>query len=318
VVEDRLGFMERALEKLEGLGFETKPPWPMQPRFTAHAPMASEALVMLGHGAEVERWIEGYNRRHEYDPVPPPRAPISAVDWQSALGDYARIRDWVQLFSEEIDRRGWRETVSTWVPRLVPGILAALMHGVIRTAHALRTVASSPQPSRRALSELASGLAYWAARYRQPKLLTAFPGDPADPRCAAQVGEALSDLIAAHARRFVLKGERGMIPLVHSMTGPAALRLVLPHLPPETHVDAYDAARAASAVIMWGFAPKLGRPRKIAPTRSLAELIDQAAAHGDEHVIKLTEAMKREHEVEPRGILLAAAEHALETVPHRT
>lgn len=313
-MEDHDGFVERALAKFEGCGFEIKPPSPLLPRFIAHGTMAAEALVTLGHGAEVERWAEAYNLRHEYYPVPPRRAPIFAASWRGALGDDKRVSDWVDFFGEEIDRRGWESAVATWVPRLVPGMLAALTHGLIRTAHALRTVSSANRPTPLALGELAKGLALWASHYQIPRFLTFYPGDPPTPSSAAQVQDALSDLVAAHAARFVIKKGRGLVPLVHAMTAPAALHLLLSHIPQDTHADAYDAVRACSAFMMWAYAPKFGRPTMIVSTRSVDELVAAAVAHGDEHVIKLTEALRREYQRRPRSILLAATEHAIETV----
>src|SRR5262249_46577570 len=85
----------------------------------------------------------------------PPRPPVlrnlvrAALADPAALhrarthGDYGRVRDWLAYFAEEIDRCGWQRAVATWVPRLVPGMFAALTHGLIRTAHALRTVSST-------------------------------------------------------------------------------------------------------------------------------------------------------------------------------
>jgi hypothetical protein len=48
--------------------------------------------------------------------------------------------------------------------RLAPGAGAAAFHGLIRTAHAARSLGRHDSPARR--RELAEGLAYWAARYQ--------------------------------------------------------------------------------------------------------------------------------------------------------
>src|SRR5262249_32148488 len=74
-----------------------------------------------------------------------------------------RVGDWIAFFRPRVEERPWKETLSEWVPRLSPGLIAAAFHGVIRTAHAARSLAAKETPARRA--ELAEGLAYWAANY---------------------------------------------------------------------------------------------------------------------------------------------------------
>jgi hypothetical protein len=47
------------------------------------------------------------------------------------------------------------------------------------------------------------------------------------------------------------------------------------------------------------------------------ELADRAIAHGDEHVIKFTEACLRRNALAPSPAYLAAAEHVLGMIPRR-
>jgi Questin oxidase-like len=57
--------------------------------------------------------------------------------------------------------------LARWWPRLLPGLAASATHGVIRTAHAVRSlVDAGNNPDRLLLDELARGLAFWAARYQ--------------------------------------------------------------------------------------------------------------------------------------------------------
>ena len=62
--------------------------------------------------------------------------------------------------------------LATWWPRLLPGAAASATHGIIRTAHAVRSLASAGDPDDLLTAELGSGLGYWAARFQY------LPGSP--------------------------------------------------------------------------------------------------------------------------------------------
>src|SRR5262249_9728751 len=130
---------------------------------TNHAPMVVEALCALGRGAAAGEWLDGY--APGLLPWPPPSKPIDASDGEQALGSLDRLGDWRAFLVAELERRGWRDVVRDWVPRLAPGLSGAATHGVIRAAHAVRTIAERDTAPRRA--ECAAGLAYWAATYRR-------------------------------------------------------------------------------------------------------------------------------------------------------
>ena len=93
------------------------------------------------------------------------RQRLSEADLRSAFGDPGRVGDLTAFFARRIDEEGAKETIRHFVPRLLPGLCAAGFHGLIRTAHAARSLARSETAIRR--SELAEGLGYWAARYRE-------------------------------------------------------------------------------------------------------------------------------------------------------
>ena len=134
-----------------------------------HYPMAAETLEALGHEELIEEpWRAG---AASYAGTAPRIAPIT--DAAQALGDYARYGDWLELFHAELAREPWRTVVARWTPRLAPGVSAAVFHGLIRTAHAVRALRRRESGAR--LDELAVGLAYWAARYAE---LPAAPEGP--------------------------------------------------------------------------------------------------------------------------------------------
>src|SRR5690349_3919793 len=131
-----------------------------------HGPMAAEALVQLGADDEVADWVNRYRTR--LTPEPAARDRIDVGDWRSRLGDVRYVGDWTSLFEVEISGSGWRHTLIRWWPRLLPGLSASATHGMIRTAHAVRSLAGPGGDNAPAAldAELARGLGLWAARYQ--------------------------------------------------------------------------------------------------------------------------------------------------------
>jgi hypothetical protein len=108
-------------------------------------------------------------------------------------GRSRRIADWTAYFKHEVTRQPWRQALQTWWPRLLPGVAAAATHGVIRVGHAVRALTEDAEDADH-LTELAHGLAYWAARW-QP-----VPGAPAtEPPLMTARAEAAQPTAAADA-----------------------------------------------------------------------------------------------------------------------
>jgi hypothetical protein len=158
--------IDEALERYAATGPE------FGPGLSNHGPMASEALVAMGRDDAVPAWSEWYVRRLRTRPDA--RNPIDPGEWREAFGDIGRVGDWTVLFEREIAERPWRDALETWVGRLAPGIVAAATHGVIRTAHAVRSLERGENAQR--LHELAEALAYWAARYQELPARAGSPG----------------------------------------------------------------------------------------------------------------------------------------------
>jgi hypothetical protein len=125
---------------------------------------------------------------------------------------------------------------------------------------------------------------------------------------------ALDSLIGAAARVLAAR-EDAPIAFCHAVTAPAAVRIVLPHLPPTLG----SASVAASWQVVGGIVAAFAAPRQEAESQAaqgphtaseddLAALADQAVGHGDEHVIKLTEASIREFRRTGDMTLIVAAE----------
>ncbi len=141
----------------------------------------------LGRADAVHRWLDGYEE--ELDELPPGRDIDRCED---ALGDPRRLGDWIVHFAH--DDQPWQQLLTTWWPRLAPGMAAAATHGVIRTGHAVRALREGETAPRRA--ELAQALAYWAALCNPvPRLVPTGHRPPRDalptvPLLAVQEGRA--------------------------------------------------------------------------------------------------------------------------------
>lgn len=313
-----------------------------------HGPMAADALVSLGRAAAVVPWVETYRTR--LIPRPSGSRRITAQNFREALGQRDRLGDWLVFFRREVSEAAWREVLATWVPRLAPGLVAVLYHGLIRVGHAARGLAVRDNALRR--NELADGLAYWAAyslqlpetrsaspRTRRPSLaLTDVPLVPAVERVTrgnirdrlapvlrldafrsvadlavpdADGAGYLSDLTATFAGIVAGGAPPGaFINMLHGVTGPAAIRLLLPHVAPETQrvLLRYGWQAGAALVSAFGSGPA---PAAVTAV-PFGDLVDRAVASGDEHAIKLTEACLRENALAPNPFFGAAARVAID------
>ena len=130
---------------------------------TNHGPMAAEALVALGRAESVTAFVESYKKRFTAR-FPGSYQPVTRANWRAALGDGRRVEDWVNFFQQELKEMAWPQALERWTAALAPGLAAAAAHGLIRTGHAVRSLAVKETDLRR--RELAEGLAYWAAYYQ--------------------------------------------------------------------------------------------------------------------------------------------------------
>lgn len=294
--------MDEALGRLTHIGFE------QGGRFASHAPMAAEALAALGFTDAVTGWVEWSKASRRYSPEPTPTGRIDVTDessWRSALGRYRRAADWVATFEAEIAEHGWHEVLTTWWPRLLPGLSGALTHGLIRTAHAVRGVSATPDPTPLQIREFAHGLGYWAAVYTP--VGTGLLGRRRPAGAAAVrpdvIEWALSDLTARNAGIYASSTMSHPVPLVHAITAPSAVRLVLEHLPTEQRASSYLAVLQASESLLSRFATRTtgcpdGTPTEAEPPHLTPGLLAAEAAQlRDEHAIKLAEAAGREYAI---------------------
>ncbi|MFF7216769.1 questin oxidase family protein [Streptomyces sp. NPDC008238] len=310
---DKTGTLDEALERLHSTGPERLG------RLTNHAPMAVEALAARGQAHAVHRWLDLY--AHKLEEFPSRVEPVTEANWSSALGDPRRAADWIDYFEREVAERLWREVLTQWWPRLLPGIYGGSTHPVIRVGHAVRALLSAEITEPR-LAELAHGLGYWAARHRPIAVPSPLPSTDsaadaleAVPPLALQDGgfsaridrvEALpvwapavtepseahhhlTELVRAATHRYATHGHGEETMLVHAATAPNAILRTLPALPPAMWQPSLQAAWTASAAVTAMYAPHTPIAYAAPGSFTPEEVFELALAHGDEHVIKLTD-----------------------------
>ena len=314
-----------------------------------HGPMASEVLERFGRTDAIADWVAAY--RGNLDPAPPPAdKPLDEDEWPAALGAPARFAEWLALFEKEMADRPVAAVVGEWVPRLAPGTVGAATHGLIRTAHGLRGLGVADTPPRRLeaatglaywacryqelpgppllighqnVPEALADLPYLPEETPEEFLISAVVAHVADipeefEQAVASLGYegdaiAFLDALAVGGARAYLRNAEGghAVALVHAITAPLALELVLPWLGEEDHTAVLAYAWQAVAAIHVAF--DVDRAvREIESGDPLAPdaLIAQSLESGDPHALKLTEAALRCHARTHEPALLQAAADA--------
>jgi hypothetical protein len=122
-----------------------------------HLPMVLVAMHRLGGSDErLKAFFATYVEMNKLVPPPPNVAPIARGNWDGALGDRARERDYRDFFEAEVARIGPRAAISLYLPRLAPGLAASATHGLMRLAYGVM---------RDDRQEIATALGYWSATY---------------------------------------------------------------------------------------------------------------------------------------------------------
>ena len=309
--------------------------------------MAVEALVHHGHHTGVHRWLDSYLDR--LDELPRGIQPID--DWRDALGDPKRTGDWLVHFARTLAETPWRTVLATWWPRLLPGIAASATHGVIRVGHAVRALREQTTPER--VTELGQALAYWAARWqpvpgagpltgtegvtvaldRLPRIATQDGGarerlrqlsDVPDwsaslaalrpPATPAETERVLAEVVHQASLDFLRFGHANPVMLVHAVTAPTAVLRTLPELAPAQWLPSLTAAWSATAAMTAAYAPTGAVAPPPITVDSPAEAFDRASRNGDEHVVKLADAVIDVYAGTGDPAVLAAAVYAAQLI----
>jgi hypothetical protein len=314
-----------------------------------HGPMASEVLERFGRPDAIGGWVAAY--RENLDPAPAPAdKPLSEDAWPVALGVAERFPEWLALFETEMADRPVAAVVGEWVPRLAPGTVGAATHGLIRTAHGLRALGVADTEPRRlevatglaywacryqelpgppllighqSVPEALADLPYLPEETPREPLISAVVAHMADipeefEQAVASLGYggdaiAFLDALAVGGARAYLRNAGGGhdVALIHTVTAPLALELVLPWLGGEDHTATLAYAWQAVAAIHVAFDIDRSAPAVDDGDPPPADaLMAQALRSGDPHALKLTEAALRCHARTHEPALLGAAADA--------
>ena len=279
-----------ALERLRGTGPEFN-------GFLAnHGPMAAEALTRIGGSDVVPGWVERYATR--LDDAPAVTRGISADDWHEHLGDRrCSVTGPSSCAARRVSCRGrrcccaggrgccpgWppaRRTGSS-VPRTRCGRCARQAPTLTRcwSTSWRRGWASGPRGTRRcpAHRRCAATGTPWPRRPGCPASIRPCPDEGAgiggrllslrhldglspaldEWRAPATPDDALDELIGAAVRVLAARDDTP-IAFCHAVTGPAAVRLVLPLLPADLQVASVAASWQVVGAIVAAFAsPRL-------------------------------------------------------------
>lgn len=284
---DRLS-LDQALDRVSALEFAVANP------FVNHGPMACEALVVLGYEDHLADWVGRFEASMTEAPGPVEPSWRGEAGWEDRVGDRRLLPEWLGYFQRAVAGEGWPEVIVRWVPRFMPALHAALFHGVIRTAHALRALEAADSPSRQA--ELARALAHWATWYG--------PGQPVDDRPrAAEPPLAAVAAAAAGARCFAAEPD---IFHLHGVTGAMAVALLAARLPAASGAAAVAQLEAELAALY----PTMASAGRQPSGEHFDEAARRAVTSGDPHQVKLVEACRRGFAADRDGAFLVAAEVA--------
>jgi hypothetical protein len=278
--------LDDALDRVSALDFEIPNP------FVNHAPMACEALAALSLDSAIEHWVERFETSMRK--VVPPVTPNwhGEFDWKDLFGDYRLLPEWTGYFGGCIDDEGWRVVVKRWVPRLMPGLAAALFHGVIRTSHAVRAIEAADTRARRA--ELARALGNWAVWFS--------PGEPTDERARFE-DPGLAVLRAAAHGAGCYVSEPNIFHL-HGITGAMAVHLLSGHLSPADTQIAVAQLRAEHRSLYRDVVPEVSGGEVLWDEGAVVAASDSY----DPHQIKLVEASRRAFQITADPAFLLAAQ----------
>ncbi|GIH21759.1 hypothetical protein Aph01nite_00690 [Acrocarpospora phusangensis] len=126
--------------------------------------------------------------------------------------------------------------------------------------------------------------------------------------------------VAAATLRYLSHGHGAPVLLVHTATAPNAVLHTLPALPRDLWAPSLTAIWTTTAAIFSAYAPRDAAPPETLPappsdSDTVADALDRAVAHGDEHVIKFTDTAAEVYTRTDHPGALAATVRATHLIP---
>jgi hypothetical protein len=341
--------LDEAYHRLHAYG----PEWGRN-QLTNHGPMAAEVLVRRGHADAVPSWVDRYSRRLDdlpkaTDPVTD-RTWSEAIGVRARLGDWTAyfLREMIERPWQEVLVTWW----PLLLPGIVAGTTHSVIR-VSHAVRALLAAGDNPGgPAVAELGHALAFWAAWAqplpisaAEHSDRQLdpgaaIDALPRiDPAQGSAATRIGRVaelpdwpdavaafrpaatpeeaqtrLSELVDATTVRYLGYGHRSPVLLVHTATAPNAVLHTLPALPTDLWVPSLTAIWAVTAAIVSGYAAPGELSTVDITTGSEEDVLDQAVAHGDEHVIKFSDTAAEVYARTGNENALAAATHCAQLI----
>ncbi|MFF5054323.1 hypothetical protein ACFY1S_14185 [Micromonospora sp. NPDC000663] len=129
-------------------------------------------------------------------------------------------------------------------------------------------------------------------------------------RTPAEAQRGLTTLVHRAGLNYLRYGHASPVMLVHAVTAPTAVLRTLPALDRALWAPSLAAAWAATAAMTSVYAPTDGIAPPTVTAATPAEVFARAARHGDEHVVKLADAVLDAHAATGDERLLTAAGYA--------
>ena len=332
--------LDDALDRLRGMGPEAMHGAPN------HGPMAAEALVALGCPDEVPRWVEDYRRelgpmpqaRSPLTEYTWPEA-LGAIhrigDWQPFFVAQLAEAPWETVLGQWMPRliRGLMAGGTHGLIRTAHAVRAlsdaATPLRVEELASALAYWAAYHQtlpgvPRLRGPLDLDRAIEQIPRIGRDRRHESRREGVPREfvrvlaeyPDFAASVNRlgtmeaadaALSRLTEMGARLYLANASTHPLVFIHALTGPAAVRLLFPHMPAALREVALAYCWQAIAAWVAAYGSDAPGAADDSPPPSEPEIVGRAMGTRDHHAIKFVEACLREYRSNPQPVYLKAA-----------
>ena len=343
--------LDDALETLAPYGIELKN------GNSNHAPMVAEALCAMGRPEAVMPWVARYRermlprpgahtriRREDWRNSLGERARFA--DWSAFFGEELQQGPWREVLDRWVERlapgfcaaathgvirvgHAARSLAAEETPQRLRELADAFASwaatyqelpangygasGTMTPRQAITRVAVVPLGRRQLAGNITASLAMLDDLLEFAPSIGLIDTSGELAPLVAEVTDVFARVYLANAHDI-----RSTIAFIHGLTSPAALANIAPQVSDRTARATLRYAWQSGCALYACFGGESVMAEDIEPREvNEDELVDRAVAHGDEHVIKFTEACLRRNALGPSPVYFAAAEHVRGMIPHR-